>query len=152
MNANAPFYASLHEIPSAAVALIAGRWFKVPASAGFGLIKHLNLATLGRCLAQEPGSLLVSGTTKVNGQPAVAITAKGDVPGSTPSKYYVATTGEPFLLRAVATGKQQPGGTKSECNEGSPGEPGDELTFSGYNGRTNIVAPSGAVDLSQLTH
>jgi hypothetical protein len=152
LKASASFYAGLKDVPSATVALIADRWFKLPSSTELGFLAHFNLPTLGRCLAQEPGTLSVSGTTSVDGKPAVVVTDKGDVPGSTPSKFYVATSGEPVLLRAVATGKQQPGGSRSECNEGSPAEPGQELIFSGYNRPANIAAPAGAIDLSQLTH
>jgi len=83
---------------------------------------------------------------------AVTITDEGDVPGSTPSKLYVAATHEPLLLRAVATGKQRPGGPRhSACSgSGELTEPGDELSFGRYNQPMGITAPAGAVEPSQL--
>ncbi len=159
LKADAAFYQHAAGVPSAAVALVANRWIKAPtASLGQELVKGLDLATLAKCLigevAREPGEFALDGMSNVNGQSAIAITAKGTLPGSTPGKIYVAATGTPYLLRAVTTGKQRPGGTRhAECNEAAERtEPGEELTFSRYNSRMNIVAPSGALELSQLAH
>jgi len=142
-----------HErVPGAVVALLANRWLKVPAKEAGGQPKELDGRSLGRCLAAEPGTLVVEGLTTVDGQSAVTITDKGDVPGSTPSKLYVAATHEPLLLRAVATGKQRPGGPRhSACSgSGELTEPGDELSFGRYNQPMGITAPAGAVEPSQL--
>ncbi len=152
MRANAAFF-RLEEakVPSAAVGLLANRWLKVPAKEVTGGTK-LDARSLGRCLAGEPGTLTVDGMGTVDGQAAVIVSDKGDAPGATPAKFYVAATGEPVLLRALATGKQRPGGTReSECSEsGDVTTPGDEISLSRYNEPMNITAPVGAVETSQL--
>ncbi len=143
-------------VPAPTAALISNRWLKVPPSAVGGaasLTKQFNLDTLSRCVVENHGSLTRGGTATVNGQPAVVIVDKGDKPGSTPSRLYVATTGPPLPLRAVATGRQRPGGASdAQCNNGGdPTRPGEVLTFTDYNKSLNIAPPAGAVDLSQLT-
>lgn len=157
LKANAAFYESFAGVPGAAVHLLAGRWIKFSPEEGVGsLVKGLDLATLGKCLirgtAREAEAFAVTGLTTVNGRPAIAITDTGDRPGSTPGKIYVAASNTPLLLRLLATGKQQPGGTKhGECNEATEAtQPGEELTFSRYNAPMKIVAPAGAVELKQL--
>jgi len=154
IKANTAFYEALDQhIPQAAVTLLANRWFK--SSEGVGeLTKGLNLGTLGRCMTRELGTLEVSGMSTVNGQPAVAITSAGDRPGATPAKFYVAARGEPFLLRAVATGRQRSGGARNgECNEATEAtEAGEELTFSRYNSHMNIAAPAAALEAGQFAH
>lgn len=142
-------------VPAPAAALISNRWLKVPPGAvgsAASLTKQFNLDTLSRCVVENHGTLTRAGTANVNGQPAVVIVDKGDKPGSTPSKLYVATTGPPLPLRALATGAQRPGGAlDAQCNNGGdPTQPGEVLTFTDYNRSLNIAAPAGAVDLSQL--
>jgi len=152
VKANSAFYAGTHEgIPAAAVKLLAGQWLKTSESAN-KLVKGLTPRTLARCLAREGGTLVKEGTASVNGQQAVVVRDKGDAPGSTPARLYVAASGTPYLLRYVATGKQQPGGAKGgECNEATePGESGGALTFSRYNAQLGIAPPAGALELSQL--
>jgi hypothetical protein len=154
MKANASLYEHQAGFPSSAVGLVADRWIKLPQQESFGeLFKSFSVEKLSRCLVEEPGTLIVAGEAKVKGHPAVVLVDKGDRPGSTPSKLYVATTGAPLPLRIVATGKERPGGPKDECSEaGEPAAPGDELTFSEYNRPLGITAPAGAIDLSQLGH
>lgn len=157
IKANSTFYQQNGGLPPAAAKLIVDRWLKLPAAAvrgTAGLIKGLDVATLGRCLGENPdrGTLSVAGTTTVDGRPAVVVLDHGDRPGSTPSKLYVASTGTPFPLRAVATGAQRPGGHPDpQCNSGGdPTASGDQLTFSGYNQTLNITAPPNAVDATTL--
>lgn len=157
IKANSAFYEHQAKVPSAVVSLIANRWFKVPSTEGgvTAITKGLDLKTLSRCLVENHGTLHVGETTTVNGQPAVVVVDKGDRPGSTPNKLYVATTGAPLPLRALATGKQRPGGVHdAECNEsrGDPTQAGEVLTFSAYNQPLNITAPTGALDFSQVAH
>ena len=128
---------------------IAGRWFKVPLALAEELTQYLNPKTLGRCLVKDHGTLAKGGTATIFGQRAVVLIDKGDKPGTAPGKLYVAATGEPLPLRLVTTGKQRPGGPKRpECGDtGTPAEPGDVATFSGYNEPLDISAPPGALDL-----
>lgn len=156
IKANSAFYEHQAKVPTGVVSLIANRWFKAPTEGGVSaLTKGLDLKTLSRCLVENHGTLHVGETTTVNGQPAVVVVDKGDLPGSTPNKLYVATTGAPLPLRALATGKQRPGGVHdAECNEsgGAPTQAGEVLTFSDYNQPMGIAAPAGAVDFSQFAH
>jgi hypothetical protein len=137
----------------AAVEALAGKWFKSPASAGDfkDLTKSLDVATLSRCLGRDHGTLSVGGKATVNGQPAVVVVDKGDKPGGTPGKLFVATKGEPLPLRVVSTGNQRPGGKEDpDCNSSdSRGFAGDELNFSKYNEPLKIAAPPDAVSLTQ---
>jgi hypothetical protein len=133
---------------------LAGKWFKAPTSeAEFkDLTKGLDVATLSRCLVQNHGTLAKGGTATVNGQPAVVIVDKGDRPGSTPGKLFVATKGEPVPLRIVATGEQRPGGIKDrQCNDpSSRTHAGDQLSFTKYDQALKIAPPLGALDLTEL--
>jgi hypothetical protein len=126
---------------------LADRWFKVPYSLAKELTKALHPQTLSRCLITDHGTLEKGGTAAVHGKRAVVIVDKGDRPGSTPSKLYVAATGEPYPLRLTATGKQRPGGQKDpECGDDTPAEAGDDAIFSNYNEPLDVSAPSAAVD------
>jgi hypothetical protein len=152
MKANAAFLDEHEHVPSAVLEILANRWLRVEGSEADGL-NGLSVRTLGKCLLHEPGSLVVDGVTDLNGQPTVAITNKGDLPGSTPAKFNVAATGQPRLLRAVATGNERPGGHPSaECAEsGDAAEAGAEETLSSYDEPMNIQAPPGALTVKQLT-
>jgi hypothetical protein len=131
---------------------LAGKWFKSPTSAAQfqNLTRNLDVATVGRCLARDHGTLSVGGKATVNGQPAVVVVDQGDNPGGTPAKLFVATKGEPLPLRLVATGNERPGRKLDpECNSsGSRGRAGDELTFSKYNQAPKIAAPPGALNIT----
>ena len=86
----------------------------------------------------------------MNGQPAVVIVDKGDKPGTSPGKLFVAATGRPFPLRVLATGKARPGGKKTRCSDSSgkdSGAAGDELTFSRFNEELKLTAPPNPLDL-----
>ena len=114
-------------------------------------------STIGYCFVQSHhGSISKSGTDTVDGKKAVVLVDKGNAPGTTPAKLYVATTGDPLPLRAVQTGPQAPGGTPdARCDE-----PKDDvnsttrfsdLRLSNYDAKVQIEAPPGAVDLTQLS-
>lgn len=156
MKANASVYESQAAVPRGAVGLVADRWFKLPSAEGVSsFTKGLDLDSLSRCLVENHGTLVPQGTATVDGQPTVVISDKGDLPGSTPGRLYVAASGAPLPLRMVATGPQRPGGTPDAvCNNESsePGQAGGQLTFSDYNRSMNIAAPASAVDIGQLAH
>ena len=137
-------------VGSGGAAQLADKWLKSPTSDADlrDISKGLDPDTLGSCLASAHGTLQKGGTETVDGKEAVVIIDKGDRPGSTPARLFVATTGKPLPLRTIATGKQRPGGTKgSECNDSSRSGPGDETNFSRYNESPDISAPKGAVSL-----
>jgi hypothetical protein len=137
-------------LPSVAAGLLASHWLEVEGKEA-DESKELEVQSLADCLTHETGSLVVNGTTVVNGRETVTVTNKGDVPGSTPSKFYIAATGEPFLLRVVATGHERAGGKPdAQCNEGKDTtEAGAEITFR-YNKPLNIQVPAGALTQKQL--
>ena len=89
------------------------------------------------------------GTETVDGEQAVVVLDKGDRPGTNAGKLYVATTGEPFPLRTVATGNERPGGKQDpQCNESERRtRTGDEVKLSRYNESLDVKAPPGAIDL-----
>ncbi|MCL2768699.1 MAG: hypothetical protein FWD42_01130 [Solirubrobacterales bacterium] len=154
MKANASFWQRRAGAPSAEVGLVAERWIKVPPHEGIGkLAGNFDVTRLSECLVEEHGTLAVEGSTTVDGQPAVVVVDRGDRPGTTPSRLYVASTGQPHLLRLLATGRQRPGDTHGRCHKSGemnePTEPGDELDFS-YDRSPSIAAPAGALSVSEL--
>ena len=87
---------------------------------------------------------------------SVVLVDKGNVPGTTPGKLYVATTGDPLPLRAIQTGPQAPGGTPDpRCHETKDDVNSttrfSDLRLSNYDAKVQIEAPPGAVDLTQLS-
>jgi hypothetical protein len=131
-----------------------GRWLKVPGSIGAleKLAKQIDPVNLSRCLLQSHGTLASGGASKVAGQPAVVIVDKGDRPGTSPGRLYVAATGEPLPLRTIATGRERPGGKKDPlCDSDTPTRAGDEVLFSRYNEPVDITAPPDALDLGELS-
>jgi hypothetical protein len=134
--------------------LLAGRWVRSPVTALDGLAGvalWTNPRTVGRCLLEAHlGTLRRAGTTTVDGQPVVIVADRGDVPGSRPKKIYIATTGPPLPLLAVATGRQVPGGVPNkDCGETRANLNGsstyERLSINGFNHRVSITAPRGAV-------
>jgi hypothetical protein len=147
VRANAAYWQD--QTHSTAAAAFANRWISTRASSSQLGSLQLTGAALGRCLLFNHGTLGVVRRASVGGHPVVVIADRGDRPGSTPTEFSIATTGQPVLLRALATGNQRPGGRRdAQCN-GQGGRTGDELTISDYNQPLHITAPAQA-DLSAL--
>jgi hypothetical protein len=74
----------------------------------------------------------------------------GDKPGTTPGRLYVATRGESLPLRIESTGATRPGGLSDPRCGGSSGvdDSGTDVTFTSFNRRIRITAPSGAISVS----
>jgi hypothetical protein len=151
IKANETFWRKQHA--AKAGKLLADRWFKAPGtSASFrDLTKGLDFGTLSRCLNKDHGTIAGGGTDSVDGQPAVVIVDKGDRPGTSPGKLWVATRGKPYPLKVLTTGKQRSGGKRDpECDsEDSPDRPGDQITFSKWDEPAGIAAPPNAVDFNR---
>jgi hypothetical protein len=133
---------------------LAGRWIKVPGAVGGldKLAKQVEPANLSRCLLKGHGTLASGGKATVDGRAAVVIVDKGDRPGTSPGRLYVAATGEPLPLRTLATGRERPGGKKDPlCDSDTPTRKGDEVFFSRYNEPVDITAPPDALDLGELS-
>jgi hypothetical protein len=76
---------------------------------------------------------------------------KGDRPGTSPGRLYIAATGEPLPLRTIATGPERPGGKKDpRCDSDTPTRAGDEVLFSRYDEPLDITAPPDALDLGKV--
>jgi hypothetical protein len=106
-------------------------------------------------LEAHVGTLRRAGGTTVDGQPVVIVVDKGDVPGSTPKKIYIATTGAPLPLLVVETGLRVPGGVPDkDCGETSANLNGSStrarLSINSFNQTVSITAPPGAVSLQNL--
>ena len=141
-------------------ALLANKWVKAPSGSTPGLGQFSALtdpSTIGYCFVQSHhGSISKSGTDTVDGKKAVVLVDKGNAPGTTPGKLYVATTGDPLPLRAMQTGPQAPGGTPdARCHETKDDVNSttrfSDLRLSNYDAKVQIEAPPGAVDLTQLS-
>ena len=131
-----------------------GRWLKVPGAEGDleKIAKEVDPANLSRCLLKDHGTLAPGGKANVDGRPAVVIVDKGDRPGTSPGRLYVAATGEPLPLRTVATGPERPGGKKDPlCDSDTPTRAGDEVVLSRFNEPLDINAPPDALDLGDLS-
>ncbi len=152
MNANAAFWRKAEAGQDAKE--LDGRWLKVPGAEGDleKIAKEVDPANLSRCLLRDHGTLASGGTGKVAGQPAVVILDKGDRPGTSPGRLYVAATGEPLPLRTIATGPERPGGKKDAlCDSDTPTRAGDEVVLSRFDEPLDITAPPDALDLGKLS-
>lgn len=155
IRANQTFWS--HNGPSASVAtLLADKWLKVPANvAGFGQFEAFaDPSLIGRCmLGIHHGTITKAGTGSVGGKAAVVLQDKGDAPGSSPGRVYIATVGQPLPLRAVQTGATTAGGTPdAQCHETADKDTTkhEDLRLTNWNSDVKIEAPAGALDLSQL--
>jgi hypothetical protein len=128
--------------------LAAGRWFQVPPSAMRKTISdlgHLAPATISRCITEDHGTLRVVGMTTVDGQRAILIKDAGNVPGSTPSTFAVATAGPPYPLRATSLGRSRAGGHIDACNDGKASTSLGTITFREF-GRVPPIHPPAVIE------
>jgi hypothetical protein len=141
----------------AVATLLADKWVKVPAAStpGFGEFTSItDPAKIGHCLLQSHlGTVTKAGSGSVAGQSTVVLEDKGDAPGSSPGKVYIASSGPPLPLRAVQTGAKKAGGTPDAmCGDTGTSSTTitSDLTLSNYGKPVAITAPAGALDLSKL--
>lgn len=158
LKANKGFWAANANNNAATIA--ADRWIAMPpgsfAQSGLPL-SFMSSKTLGHCaLESHLGTLTNGGSTDFHGRQAVIVVDQGDVPGATPGKLYVATTGQPLPLAVQQTGPMKPGGKPDPvCHEtqsdvsGNGGGP-SLVTFSDYNAPVTIDPPKGAVSIQSL--
>jgi hypothetical protein len=133
---------------SPAAAALADEWIRFP-SARRGFMTQFQLfepATLGRCLAENHGTLSIGGRTTIDGQPAILLRDAGNVPGGTPGVLAVAATGTPYPLRVTVTGKSRPGGRIDVCNDGKGDTTGGVLNFRQYGNVAPIQPPAHALE------
>jgi hypothetical protein len=120
-----------HFAGSVAAKLLAGRWFEVPAgSSGFGsFTPFTDLQKLMNQILTASGRVEKGDETKVDGQPAIALTDAKN--GGT---LYVATTGPAYPLEL------KPGKNKS-----------GKISFTDWDQPTTLTAPKNALDYAKLT-
>jgi hypothetical protein len=157
LRGNKAFYESLGGNSARVAALLAGKWIKTPVSeAGFDeFLVIADPALIGRCMiGTHLGTLSKVGTDEVDGKPTVVIEDKGNVPGGSPGKAYIATKGDPLPLRVTQTGPETPGGTPDkQCKESrdTSDQSASDLRLSDWNKDIEIEVPKDAIDPSQLT-
>jgi hypothetical protein len=118
-----------HTGGAAMAALFKGKWLQTSASGNFSSLSSLtNVRDLFPTLLGSTGVLVKGATTTVRGQKVVAIS---DAAKS--STLYVATTGPPYPIEVVGTGKQV--GT---------------IVFEDFNKPVALKAPAHAINVAQL--
>jgi hypothetical protein len=114
---------------AAAATLFQGKWLKAPETGSFASFAQLtNLNTLFSKALATHGVLSKGSTTKISGQPAIAIT--DTTQGGT---LYVATTGQPYPLEISKSGAD-----------------GGKVIFDQYNQSVTLTAPKNAIDISKF--
>jgi hypothetical protein len=144
-------------LPPQLLSAISDRWVKLPedTDAAGEFKAYTNPETIGYCLiGKDLGTLSLGGTEEVEGKATNVVVDKGEKPGSSPGKLYIAAEGEPLPLRGETTGPKKPGGKPDpRCAEGEDDEDTTtrtDLTFSKYDEPVDIEAPADAVDIEEL--
>ncbi|WP_406307189.1 hypothetical protein OHA61_39360 [Streptomyces sp. NBC_00885] len=100
-----------------------GRWMKIPAGKAKRMAEACDVDALFKKMGEDDLSGVTKGpTTEVNGQKALTLTRKD---GAETHTFYVATVGQPYFLKAVTEGGDEPG----------------TLTFSDFNKPVAVTAP-----------
>lgn len=115
---------------SAAEQLIGDRWGLLPATGSASFKSFTTLKGMAGSLLKPKGKISRGGTRTINGQPTIALK---DSDGAI---MYVATTGEPVVVRLV------PPPSKAKPNE--------YLDFTEWNAPLTVTAPADAIDFSKL--
>jgi hypothetical protein len=110
-----------------------GVWLRGPASGVLGQVgsftdmkREVPLILGGR------GPVTKGTSVKINGQPAITVKETAKLYTGT---LYVATTGKPYPIELIKTGRET-----------------GQTTFSGWNDPVSVSAPANAVEISQLQH
>jgi hypothetical protein len=147
-----------HKTPISMVALLSRHWLRQRATtketASFRPLTHRD--TLARCVVRSgAGTMTVaSGSTRVDGLPAVVLREAGDRPGSAPGLLYLAAGSSALPLRATQTAPQRPGGKPdSLCGQTAASdhpERSGTITFGSYDVPMHIEPPPAALTAAQL--
>jgi hypothetical protein len=128
INGTAAFYK--HVGGAAAAQLLQGKWLKAPADSGelASLAELTNLGKLIETALSGHSALAKGATTTVAGKKAIGLrdTAKGGT-------LYVATSGNPYPLEIVKSGKES-----------------GKVVLDRWNQPVTLAAPAGAIDISKL--
>jgi hypothetical protein len=117
---------------AAQASLAAGRWIKDTGSAGpaASFAAFLDRKQLFDNVLTPQGTISTGGSATVNGHKALILVDNSSQGG----KLYVATTGAALPLRIARAGDN-----------------GGQIDFTNYNAGVSVHAPSGAIDISQLS-
>jgi hypothetical protein len=130
---------------------LAGRWVKVPASAGADLkplVAKFSPKYLASCIAVDGGTIVNNGIKTVAGQEAIELEYKGEQPGTSPGLLYITAEGPVLPVRTRQTGPRKPGGKiNKRCDGDDAGSTSGEVTFSRFDAVARIKAPRGALSL-----
>ena len=136
MNANAAFWRKAEAGQDAKE--LDGRWLKVPGAEGDleKIAKEVDPANLSRCLLKDHGTLASGGTGKVGGQPAVVILDKGDRPGTSPGRLYVAPPASRSRCARSRPARSAPAARRTSCATATRRrEPGTRWSSAGSTNR-----------------
>jgi hypothetical protein len=152
MKADASYWKSVSGKNGAEVARkVAGRWVKVPASAGVSLkpvLKKLSPEYLASCVTVEAGTVINNGIKTVAGRRAIELEYKGDRPGTSPGLIYVTADGPVLPVRTVQTGPRKPGGKiDKRCDDREDHSTSGEITLSRFDAVPELTVPRGALSL-----
>ncbi|MFF4228824.1 hypothetical protein [Streptomyces sp. NPDC001820] len=87
--------------------MMKGRWMKAPADKSGGMAGLCNLDALLKKMGDEDTSGVTKGeSAEINGQKAITLTRKE---GAETHTFYVATEGQPYFLKFVTEGGDEPG-------------------------------------------
>ena len=135
-----------------AATVIGDRWVILPANAATqGFEQFTDLSTLATCVGLQHGTLSKGGTASVAGQSAIILIDKGDKPGTQPGKFYVATTGTPYLLEVDMTGTAAPGTPPGSAQCGGASTGAGSFTISQFGASVSVTPPPNPLDLSTLS-
>ena len=98
----------------------------------------------------DAGTVTKVGTATVDGKRVVVLADKGDRPGGSPGRLYVAATGAPLPLREEQTGPQRAGVSDKRCDDPSSTTTRSDVHLSGFDRPLRVSPPRGALDLNQL--
>jgi hypothetical protein len=123
-------FLKLAQAPAAACSRACGKYVTEPATQAAAITGDFSMSSLLAGVASELPSYRRAGTAMIGGRPAL------DLRGSDGSTLYVAATGTPFPLRAIAPASSDAG----------------ELNFSQWNAVPPVTAPPAAdvISLGQL--
>jgi hypothetical protein len=108
-------------------------WLKGPASGTLGRIgSFIDMSRELPLILSVSGPVTKGATTTVDGQPAIELKEVAKLYTGT---LYVATTGTPYPIKLVKTGRET-----------------GKTVFSGWNDPVTVTPPKNAVDFSQLQH
>jgi hypothetical protein len=152
LNANAVYWRrSGGKSGKVLAAKLAGRWVKVPASAGDSvkpLLDELSPKYLASCVTAGLGTLSNNGVKTYEGRKVIVLEDKGDRPGTTPGLLYVAADGPVLPLREIQTGPRKAGGkVDKRCDAASDASTAADVTFSRFDRVPPLKAPRNALSL-----